>query len=137
MSETQTVSRPGIRCKSAAFSRAIFVALVFWLPQVHAAVTIPPRVRLDGVILESRDENQQGALDTLELFIGKETRIFLLDKIKIVGSVGRTRTTLQRIFPPLLRIEGREDVVARLKSPELARKPVTLEGFLYADTRNF
>jgi hypothetical protein len=47
----------------------------------------PPRVRFIGVLLPNKDPSRKGLLHDLEVFIGSEKSTFVLDKIKIVGSV--------------------------------------------------
>lgn len=103
--------------------------------QLHAFLTVPPRVRFTGVLLPVKDQSRKGVLDNLNVLIGKEKRTFLVDKMEIFGSVGLTRATLQRLFPPLVRFVGPDELVARLKSPEMVGKVLTLEGFLYVDSR--
>jgi hypothetical protein len=74
-------------------------------------------------------------LDDLEVFIGNEKSTFVLDKMKIVGSVGLNRSTLQRLFPPVIRFVGPDDLMRRLKSPKIMGKVITIEGLLYTGSR--
>lgn len=118
---------------------SILLVLVFWVcalfPQLHAFATIPPRVRFTGVLLPIKEQSRKGVLNDLNVFIGKEKWIFLVDKMEIVGSVGVNRATLQRLFPPLVRFVGPDDLIARLKSPKIVGKVLTIEGLLYTGSR--
>ena len=91
-----------------------------WCPssQLYASLIIPPRVRFTGVLLPNKDPSRKGLLDDLEVFIGNEKSTFVLDKMKIIGSVGLNRATLQRLFPPVMRFVGSDDLMRRLKKPK-------------------
>jgi hypothetical protein len=103
--------------------------------QLYASLIIPPRVRLTGVLLPNKDPSRKGLLDDLEVFIGNEKSTFVLDKMKIVGSVGLNRATLQRLFPRVIRFVGPDDLMRRLKSPKIMGKVITIEGLLYTGSR--
>lgn len=124
-----------LKLKGVSFPLVVIFCVCAISPRLHAFVTIPPRVRFTGVLLPIKDHSRKGVLDNLNVLIGKEKWTFLVDKMEIVGSVGRNRATLQRLFPPLVRFVGPDDLVARLKSPEIVGKVFTLEGFLYVDSR--
>ncbi len=117
----------------------ILLVLIFWVcavsPQLYAFVAIPPRVRFTGVLLPIKDQSRMGALDDLDVFIGKEKWTFLVDKMEIVASVGLNRATLQRLFPRVVRFVGPDDLIARLKSPKVVGKVLTIEGLLYTGSR--
>ncbi|MGH7833818.1 MAG: hypothetical protein ACREQK_09260 [Candidatus Binatia bacterium] len=83
------------------------------------------------------DQSRNGLLENLNVFIGKERLIFLLDKMEIVGGIGLNRATLQRLFPPSLRFFGPDDLMHRLKSPKIVGKALTIEGLLYTGSRIF
>ncbi len=51
------------------------------------------------------------------------------------GGVGLNRVTLQRLFPPLIRFAGPDDLIRLLKSPKIAGKVLTIEGLLYTGSR--
>jgi hypothetical protein len=87
------------------------------------------------VLLPIKEQSRKGVLNDLNVFIGKEKWIFLVDKMEIVGSVGVNRATLQRLFPPLVRFVGPDDLIARLKSPKIVGKVLTIEGLLYTGSR--
>jgi hypothetical protein len=81
------------------------------------------------VLLPNKDPSRKGLLDDLEVFIGNEKSTFVLDKMKIVGSVGLNSSTLQRLFPPVIRFVGSDDLMRRLKNPKITGKVITIEGF--------
>jgi hypothetical protein len=83
------------------------------------------------------DQTRNGLLENLNVFIGKERLIFLLDKMEIVGSVGLNRNTLQRLFPRSIRFFGPDPLIRRLTSPEVSGKALTIEGLLYTGSRLF
>jgi hypothetical protein len=87
------------------------------------------------VLLPSKDQSRKGALEDLDVLIGKEKWTFLLDKMEIVGSVGLNRTILQRLFPPLVRFVGPDDLIRRLQSPNIVGKVLTIDGLLYPESR--
>jgi len=87
------------------------------------------------VLLPNKDPSRKGLLDDLEVFIGNEKSTFVLDKMKIVGSVSLNRATLQRLFPPVIRFVGPDDLMRRLKSPKIMGKVITIEGLLYTESR--
>jgi hypothetical protein len=104
-------------------------------PQLHASPATPPRVRFTGVLVPIKDQSRKGLLEDLNVIIGKERWTFLVDNMEIVGGVGLNRPTLQRLFPPLVRFIGPDDLIRRLKSPETAGKVLTIEGLLYTASR--
>ena len=118
---------------------SFLLLLTFWfsaeLPALHAFVTIPLRVRFTGVLLPDKDQSRKGALEDFYVFIGKEKRIFRLDKMEVVGSVEPNRTILQRLFPPLVRFVGPDDLIRRLKSLDIVGKVLAIEGLLYPESR--
>jgi hypothetical protein len=83
-----------------------------------------------------KEQSRNGLLENLNVFIGEERLIFLLDKMEIVGGVG-FRATLQRLFPPSVRFFGPDDLMRRLKSPKIVGKALTIEGLLYTGSRTF
>jgi hypothetical protein len=90
-----------------------------------------------GVLLPMKDQNRKGLLEDLNVIIGKKRLIFMLDKMEIVGSVGLNRAILQRLFPPLVRFVGPDELVHRLESPKIIDKVLTIEGLLYTESRVF
>ena len=104
-------------------------------PRLYGFATIPLRVRFIGALVSSKDENRNGALENLQVLVGKEKRIFLVDKVEIVGSGGINRTVLQRLFPPSVRFFGADDVILRLRRATILGRLVTIDGYLYPDTR--
>src|SRR5437016_4254904 len=113
----------------------ILLAVIGLLLLMDAYLIIPPRVRFTGVLLPNKDPSRKGLLDDLEVFIGNEKSTFVLDKMKIVGSVGLNRATLQRLFPPVIRFVGPDELMRRLKSPKIMGKVITIEGLLYTGSR--
>jgi hypothetical protein len=120
---------------------AFLLVFILWVcdvsPWLYGFVRVPLRVRFTGVLLPSKDQSRKGVLEDLDVLIGKEKRTFLLDKMKIVGSVGVNRAILQRLFPPLVRFVGLDELIGRLKNPEIVGKVLTVEGFLYPESRIF
>jgi hypothetical protein len=118
----------------------ILLGLAFCLfisPQLYAFRAVPPRVRFVGVLLPMKDQNRKGLLEDLNVIIGKKRLIFMLDKMEIVGGVGLNRAILQRLFPPLVRFVGPDELVHRLESPKIIDKVLTIEGLLYTESRVF
>jgi hypothetical protein len=104
-------------------------------PLLYGFATTAPRVRFTGVLVPPGEQNRKGALESLEILIGKEKRIFLLDKMEIIGSTGVNRAVLQRLFPPVVRFFGADDLLLPLKSPKITGKLLTIDGHLYPDSR--
>ena len=124
-----------LKLKGVSFLLVLIFCVCAISPRLHAFVTIPPRVRLTGLLLPINDQSRKGVLDDLNVLIGKEKWTFLVDKMEIVGSVGLNRATLQRLFPPLVRFVGPDDLIARLKNPKLMGTVLTIEGLLYTGSR--
>ena len=103
--------------------------------RISAVARIPLRVHLTGALVEIDDNGRKGSLQELQIIIAGEKRTFLLDKIEIVGSVGRTRMTLQQLFPPVIRFVGPNDLLQRLLSPTIAGQPIVIDGLLYVGSR--
>jgi hypothetical protein len=82
-----------------------------------------------------KDQSRKGLLENLNVIIGKKRLTFLLDKMDIVGGIGLNRAILQRLFPPLVRFVGPDDLIRRLKSPKSVGKVLTIEGLLYTGSR--
>jgi len=133
--------RPGgtesrvLKLKGISILLVLIVSVGAVSPQLYASLIIPPRVRFTGVLLPNKDRSRKVLLDDLEVFIGNEKSTFVLDKMKIVGSVGLNRATLQRLFPPVIRFVGPDDLMRRLKSPKIMGKVITIEGLLYTGSR--
>jgi hypothetical protein len=87
-----------------------------------------------GVLVPIKEQSRKGLLEDLYVIIGKEKRIFLLDKMEIVGDSGLNRATLQRLFPPTVRFIGPDEVIRRLENVQSA-KILTIEGLLYTGSR--
>jgi hypothetical protein len=126
--------------KNMKIAKSFLVALLFTgtLGAVNTAMGahgIPPRVRFTGALVPIKDQSRKGLLEDFNVIIGKKRRTFLLDKMEIVGGVGLNRATLQRLFPPLLRFVGPEDIIARLNSQEIAGRSLVIEGLLYTESR--
>jgi hypothetical protein len=83
------------------------------------------------MLLPIKEQSRKGLLEDLNVIIGKERWTFLLDKMEIVGDVGLNRVILQRLFPPVVRFVGPDNLIRPLKSPEIAGKILTIEGLLY------
>ena len=120
-------------------AKSFLVALLFTgtLGAVNTAMGaggIPPRVRFTGALVPIKDQSRKGLLEDFNVTIGKKRQTFLLDKMEIVGGVGLNRATLQRLFPPLLRFVGPEDIIARLNSQEIAGRSLVIEGLLYTES---
>jgi len=86
------------------------------------------------VLVPIKEQSRKGLLEDLYVIIGKEKRIFLLDKMEIVGDSGLNRATLQRLFPPTVRFIGPDEVIRRLENVQSA-KILTIEGLLYTGSR--
>lgn len=125
-----------LRLKATSILLVLLFCVCAISPQLHAFAAIPLRVRFTGVLLSIKDQGlRKGLLEDLNVIIAKERWTFLLDKMEIVGGVGLNRATLQRLFPPLVRFVGPDDLIRRLKSPESAGKVLIIEGLLYTGSR--
>jgi hypothetical protein len=87
------------------------------------------------VLVPIKEQSRKGLLEDLYVIIGKEQRIFLLDKMEIVGDGGLNRATLQRLFPPTVRFIGPDEVIRRLENAQSGAKILTIEGLLYTGSR--
>jgi len=124
-----------LKLKGISILLVLIVSVGAISPQLYDSLIIPPRVRFTGVLLPNKDPSRKGLLDDLEVFIGNEKSTFVLDKMKIVGSVGLNRATLQSLFPPVIRFVGPDDLMRRLESPKIMGKVITIEGLLYTGSR--
>jgi hypothetical protein len=88
------------------------------------------------VLVPVQHQTRNGLVDNLTVIIGQERLIFLVDAMKVVGSVGTNRATLQRLFPRSLRVVGPDELIDRVKSPSTG-KALTIEGLLYTGSRTF
>jgi hypothetical protein len=124
-----------LKLKGISILLVLVVSVGALSPQLYASPIIPH----EFVSLEcfSRIKTQAGrvCLTILKSLIGSEKSTFVLDKMKIVGSVGLNRATLQRLFPPVIRFVGSDDLMRRLKSPKIMGKVITIEGLLYTGSR--
>ena len=132
---------PIARAQRALGLKATFVLLVliFWLSaksaQLFASLTTPPRVRLTGALFPAEEENREGPQHNLTVFIGEKRWTFRLEKAEVVAGTGRNRVILQRLFPPVVRFIGPEDLIYLLQKEEIATKLLTIEGLLYTGSR--
>ena len=125
-------SRP--RLKPAAIQWVLVFCFCGISPQLQAFRATPPRLIFTGVLVPIKEQSRKGLLEDLYVIIGKEKRIFLLDKMEIVGDSGLNRATLQRLFPPTVRFIGPDEVIRRLENVQSA-KILTIEGLLYTGSR--
>lgn len=117
----------------------IFLVLVLWSSatptQVVAFLITPPRIRLTGALFSIEGEKQKGVLHELNVFVREKQWTLRLAKAEFVPGTGRNRMILQRLFPLSVRFVGPEDLIHPLLRPEIAGKPLIIEGLLYTGTR--
>jgi len=128
-----------VPCKLRPKTCLMFLVLVWWSSatptQVLAFLITPPRVRLTGALFSIEGEKQKGVLHELNIFVREKQWTLRLAKAEFVAGTGRNRMVLQHLFPLSMRFVGPEDLIHPLLEAEIARKPLIIEGLLYAGTR--
>jgi len=79
-----------LKLKGISILLVLFVSVGAISPQLYPSLINPPRVRFTGVLLPNKTQ-AEGFAGRSEVFIGNEKSTFVLDKMKIVGSVGLNR----------------------------------------------
>jgi len=122
---------------------ALIVALVAVLGPMRGAAQIfspygsPPVVRMSGTF-QPYDEQQSHGLNTLTVIVeDKQKWLFKVTRVDTMTGTDPGMMLLSYIFPPELRLMGAASKMAVLTQPEVLGKPVSLQGFLYIDDRNF
>src|SRR5712692_11268501 len=117
----------------------MFLVLVLWSSatptQVLAFLVTPPRVRLTGALFSVEGEKQKGVLHELNVFVREKQWTLRIAKAEFVAGTGRNRIILQRLFPPSVRFVGPADLIHSLLKPEIAGRPLIIEGLLYTGSR--
>ncbi len=103
-------------------------------PPIVPHVEVPPLVRFTGT-LHSPQEKGDGTVHTLTVFIEETEWQFRLTKVETLTGTNYGWMILQDIFPPELRLSGPPDLLGPLEKPDIAGKPVEIEGRLYRADR--
>ena len=105
--------------------------------QIFSPYGAPPVVRMSGT-LQPFDEKESHGLNTLTVTIeDKQKLLFKVNRVDTLTGSDPGMMLLSYIFPPELRLMGAASKVALLAQPDTVGKPVSLQGFLYIDDRNF
>ena len=122
---------------------ALIVAIVAVLGPMRGAAQIfspygsPPVVRMSGTF-QPFDETESHGLNTLTVIIDdKQKWLFKVTRVDTMTGTDPGMMLLSYIFPPELRLMGAASKMAVLTQPDVLGKPVSLQGFLYVDDRNF
>jgi hypothetical protein len=103
--------------------------------QIISPYRFPPVVRMTGTLQPVGD--QGGGLNALTISVHDKQWIFKVTRLDTTTGTDPGMLLLSYIFPPELRFFGPPERLAPLENPEVAGKPVTLEGFLYIGDRTF
>lgn len=117
----------------------VLLMLVFWSSAAFAQIFKPPLlIRFTGALFPIEKEGQRNLYHTLNVLIkGEERWIFRLDKVEPLTSTNNGWAILQRLFPPRVCFTGPEDLLHLLQKPEIAGKPLIIEGRLYIRAKMF
>ena len=75
---------------------------------------------------------------TLDVIVDGDKRwIFVVDKAVSLGRTATEIRILKSIFPPQLSFRGDKKALDFLLNPDIAGKPVTVQGHLYSKERRF
>lgn len=95
----------------------------------------PPLVRFTGSFLPLEGK-RPGALAMLTVSIEGMRWKFNVAKVeKLTGKEVGSLRLLQSIFPPQLRLTGPDELLRPLQDPQVAGKPLVIEGRLYVGDR--
>lgn len=100
------------------------------IPHIH----IPPLVRFTGTLHPSEEPEDNG-LHTLWISVGDKEWQFRLTNVEVLTGTNYGWMILSDIFPPHLRLSAPKDLLVRLSRPEIAGKPLTIEGRWYRANR--
>lgn len=115
----------------------ILFVTVFWANIANARFPYPertPSVRLTGVLLPI-DEQDREDLITLKVFVQGQPWLFRVGKVEKLAGSERAQAIRQELLRRQVRLYGPEDLIAPLQEPEIAGKPLTIEGRFYANER--
>ncbi|MBI3797275.1 MAG: hypothetical protein HY268_09965 [Deltaproteobacteria bacterium] len=105
--------------------------------QIFSPYGSPPVVRMTGTF-SPFDEKQSHGLNTLTVIIeDKQKWLFKVNRVDTMTGTDPGMMLLTYIFPPELRLMGAASKMALLAQPDIVGKPVSLQGFLYIDDRDF
>jgi hypothetical protein len=105
------------------------------LAQGGLRIEPPPLVRFTGSFLPL-EEKRPGALAMLTVSVEGTQWKFNVAKVeKLTGKEVGSLRLLQSIFPPQLRFTGPDELLRPLQDPQVAGKPLVIEGRLYVGDR--
>jgi len=105
--------------------------------QIFSPYGSPPVVRMTGTF-KPFDEKESHGLNTLTVIIeDKQKWLFKVNRVDTMTGTDPGMMLLTYIFPPELRLMGAASKMALLAQPDIVGKPVSLQGFLYIDDRDF
>ena len=97
----------------------------------------PVVVQFTGVF-QPYDKQAANALQTLTFSHRKDTWLFRVDRMDVMGAGSNSgNMLLSRIFPPRLTLSGPPEFIEALKKPETMGKRFALQGWLDTRVRTF
>jgi hypothetical protein len=121
---------------------AVLTAVIVTLAATTALAQLRARARplvakFIGVF-QPYDKQAAGALHTLTVSHKKDTWLFKVDRLDLMGgSRNSGNMLLSRIFPPRLAISGPPEFIEALQKPETMGKRFALQGWLDLKVRTF
>ena len=117
---------------------AVYFLFFFFSPTTSTAwinPEPPPLVRFTGSFFPL-EEKRPEALAILTVSVEKTRWRFNVAKVeKLTGKEVGSLRLLQAIFPPQLRLTGPDELLRPLQDPQVAGKPLVIEGLLYVGDR--
>ena len=99
----------------------------------------PSLIQFTGTVF-SRDEESAATRsgDVFDLVIDrKNTWVFVIERARNRSCIETQLGILKDLYPRRLYLSGAEDQLAFLQNPDIAGEPITVQGYLYRESRRF
>lgn len=125
--------------KTIQFLVAVLLLLIVQLP-AHSADTVypdrPKDIRISGTLLPVGAQATEDLI-TVSIFLGDAPRILRIGKLESLSQDEKERAVDEGILMRQVRFYGSDEQIKRLQQPDLAGKPIIIEGRFDAKERKF
>ncbi len=125
--------------KLIALLASAFCLFVFQLPAYSADIVYPDRpkdVRISGTLLPVGAQATEDIV-TVNIFLADAPRILRIGKLEMLSQDEKERAIDEGLLMRQVRFYGEDSLIKRLQQPELAGKPLVIEGRLDVKERKF
>ncbi len=117
----------------------VLLMVVCWVGTASAQGTYPQapfNVRFSGMLLPPNEQNREDIV-TVSIYVEGTPWLLRLGEIKELTARNQEQAKEQAVQLQQVRFYGPEDLIGRLRKPEIAGKVLTIEGRLDTKERRF